>query len=524
MPHPLTALIGRAHEVQQAWTLLRNPGIRLLTITGPGGIGKSRLALQVAVDVQRDFADGYCSVELAHFTTPQQVGLSIAQALGLRVRGREPFERLKTFLRERHLLLLLDNFEQVPAAAPLLPELLAACPQLKILVTSRAVLRVQGEFEFPVPPLSVPDLHHLPSLEALAHYGAVVLFVQRARAIARDFRLTEENAQDIAAICARLDGLPLAIELAAAHTKVLPPRLLLARLEKPLDVLTRGGPDLPVRQQTLRMNCMDCPCESSEGDYNLSHVPGCLLERLLPQDMLISSLSWCFVLSLTWLYPVSHRRCIDPPPTEGINAAPTSRDVQQFDPAQHPRQGRIDNKVVTNRLQAKHRAQKQERRPTGPGLRATCGWILHRKLRQFTPIAGERLRQAALEVGSSLEHVHRNPCSLLTIAVASEPHRNKGVVVWPDRTDMIPNRVVATLSFRHGAYAPTGIKFRAHQVTYKSLRLVLIDDATPEQVPNVRGQRINLAPITIDGKCEELSIFEPEVLVEPPLQFGCLAL
>lgn len=170
------------------------------------------------------------------------------------------------------------------------------------------------------------------SLEALAHYGAVALFVQRAQAIARDFRLTEENAQDIAAICARLDGLPLAIEL-AAQTKVLPPRLLLARLEKPLDVLTRGWPDLPVRQQTLRMNCMDCPCESSERDYNLSHVPGCLLERLLPQDMLISSLSSCFVLSLTWLYPVSYRRCIDPPPTEGINATPTSRDVQQFEPA-----------------------------------------------------------------------------------------------------------------------------------------------------------------------------------------------
>ncbi len=249
---PLTPLIGRDHEVQGALILLGNLEVRLLTITGPGGVGKSRLALEVALDVQREFTDGCCSVELAHFTTPEQVELGIAQALGLRVRGRELFERLKTFLREKHLLLLLDNFEQVPAAAPLLSELLSACPRLKILVTSRAVLRLQGEFEFPVLPLSVPDLHHLPSPEALVQYGAVALFVQRAQAISRDFRVTEENASAVAGICARLDGLPLAIELAAAHTKLLPPHQLLVRLERPLDVLTRGGPDLPLRHKTLR--------------------------------------------------------------------------------------------------------------------------------------------------------------------------------------------------------------------------------------------------------------------------------
>ena len=253
VPLPITPLIGREHEVQEACILLRNPEVHLLTITGPGGIGKTRLALQVASDVQWDFTDGYSFVALAHLTDPHQVALTIAQALGLpESKRREPFERLRTFLSKKHLLLLLDNFEQVLAAAPLLPELLSNCPQLKILVTSRAVLRVQGEYEFLVPQLPVPDPQLLLTPESIMQYGAVALFVQRAQAIQHDFRVTEENAHDIAAICARLGGLPLAIELAAAHIKLLTPRLLLSRLEKPLDVLTRGGPDLPARHQTLR--------------------------------------------------------------------------------------------------------------------------------------------------------------------------------------------------------------------------------------------------------------------------------
>jgi predicted ATPase/DNA-binding CsgD family transcriptional regulator len=253
MPLPITPLLGRDHEVQQASTILKNPEVRLLTVSGPGGVGKTRLALQVAVDLQQAFADGCCFVPLDHVTTPEQAVLTIAQTLGLReVRKQLSFEALQTFLREKHLLAVLDNFEQLLAAAPLLPDLLSTCPGLKLLVTSRAVLRMQGEYELPVPPLAVPDLQHLPAPEALLQYGAVALFVQRAQAIKPDFRLTEENSDFIAAICARLDGLPLALELAAGYIKLLSPRALLARLDQPLEVLTRGGPDLPVRQQTLR--------------------------------------------------------------------------------------------------------------------------------------------------------------------------------------------------------------------------------------------------------------------------------
>jgi len=253
VPLPITPLIGREHEVQQATSLLKDPEVRLLTVTGPGGVGKTRLALQVALDLQQAFADGYCCVPLDHVTTPEQAMLTIAQTLGLREnRKRLSFERLHAFLGEKHLLLLLDNFEQLLAAAPLLPNLLSACPGLKIVVTSRAVLRLQGEYELLVPPLPVPNLQNLPGLEILMQYGAVALFVQRAQAIKPDFQLTGDNAGVIAAICARLDGLPLALELAAAYSKLLSPRALLARLEQPLEVLARGGPDLPVRQQTLR--------------------------------------------------------------------------------------------------------------------------------------------------------------------------------------------------------------------------------------------------------------------------------
>src|SRR5947209_5219749 len=203
--------------------------------------------------MRASFSDGGCFVSLASISDPDLVLPSIAQSLGLLdARDQSPLEHLKAYLREKHLLLLLDNFEQVLAAGPALIDLLAACPGLKILVTSRAVLRLQGEHEFPVSPLAVPDLKRLPDLETLTHYASVTLFLQRAQALKPDFRGTEGNARTIAEICVHLDGLPLAIELAAARIKLLPPQALLRRLEHRFQVLTGGAQNVPARQQTLR--------------------------------------------------------------------------------------------------------------------------------------------------------------------------------------------------------------------------------------------------------------------------------
>jgi predicted ATPase/DNA-binding CsgD family transcriptional regulator len=253
LPAQLTPFIGREKEVAAACSLLLRPEIRLLTFTGTGGVGKTRLALQVATELLADFPDGVYFVSLAPISDPALVIPTIAQTFDLRETAAWfLLDLLKASLGEKHVLLLLDNFEQVLAAAPHLTDLLTSCPHLTILVTSRATLHVQGEHELPVPPLTLPDLNQLPPTEALSRYAAVALFVSRAQATKPTFQLTATNAHAVAEICARLDGLPLAIELAAARAKVLSPQMLLARLERRLQVLTQGSVDLPERQQTLR--------------------------------------------------------------------------------------------------------------------------------------------------------------------------------------------------------------------------------------------------------------------------------
>jgi predicted ATPase len=253
LPIQTTPLVGRAKEVAEVKERLSDPDVRLLTLTGPGGTGKSRLAVQAASELLEAFLDGVYFVNLAPVEDSHRVVWTIAQTLDVReAAGQSYLESLKTYLQSKRLLLVLDNFEQVLDAAPLLSNLLAAAPHVKMIVTSRAVLRITGEHEIAVHPLSLPNPRRLPPVENLLEYEAVALFVNRAKAVKPDFALNAENAASVVEICERLDGLPLAIELAAARVRMLAPQFLLTRLENRMKLLTGGGKDLPERQQTLR--------------------------------------------------------------------------------------------------------------------------------------------------------------------------------------------------------------------------------------------------------------------------------
>jgi predicted ATPase/class 3 adenylate cyclase len=286
LPAQATVFIGREAELGEIVKRLSSEEVRLLTLTGPGGIGKTRMSLQAASELIEQFEDGAYFIDLAPIKDPGSVPNAIAQTLGIReTSDRAPLEELKIRLREKRMLLLLDNFEQVTEAGPIVGDLLRNCAGLKMLVTSREALHIRGEHVFPVPPLAMPKVDRKQvSIEQLTQYEAVRLFIERAQAVKPDFAVTNENAPAVAEICWRLDGLPLAIELASARISLFPPQALLERLGSRLKLLKGGARDLPARQQTLR-DAIDWSFELLDADEQrlfemLSVFQGCTFEAV----------------------------------------------------------------------------------------------------------------------------------------------------------------------------------------------------------------------------------------------------
>jgi len=314
LPEEPTPFVGREREIAALTELLRRPSVRMVTLTGAGGTGKTRLALQVGRRSPGDFPNGVFFVSLAPLGNPELVPSAIAAALQVQETSGQPLlETLKGALREQRLLLLLDNFEHLLPAATVVAALLEGCRELRILVTSRQPLHLSWEHDYTVPPLEVPDAKLQPDLQKLSEYDAVALFLRRAEAVKADFTLTGENAHAVVDICRRVDGLPLAIELAATRIKLFPPQALLVRLEHRMQTLTGGARDLPPRQQTMRntvawsYDLLDeeeralfrrlsvfmggCTLEAAEamcgeaGDRRIEVLPG--LESLVDQSLLV---------------------------------------------------------------------------------------------------------------------------------------------------------------------------------------------------------------------------------------------